>query len=470
MLHTRALPLIVAGLVVASTAVPAFAQGGDSYFDFLMARRLESQGDTNGALAALERAAAGDPKAAEVKAEIASFQLRRNKRDEAEKAARDAIALDDQNTEAHKVLGLIYAATADTFNGRAQAAQFAASAKEAITHLERAVGDVSGASDINLHYTLGRLYMRMGETSKAVDALTRVVNQNPGSVQGRLSLAQAYAAADDLEGAISTLAIIVDEEPRVASTLAQYLEEAGLLKEAADSYTKAIALQPMSRELKFRRVAALFNAKDFGQAATFAADAQAQHPEDLRFPRLRARALFETGATARAFGILEPTAKAFPKDTATQFALADMYNDAGRDADAERTMRQLIDVDPANAEALNYLGYLLANQGRQLDEAIRLVQRALDADPGNPSYLDSLGWAYFHRGDMEQAEKYLAPAAQQLPRNATIQDHLGDVLARRGRWQDAVAAWTRALQGDSGAINRPGVEKKIQDAKGRSNR
>jgi len=470
MVITRAYPLILAGLVAASTATPAFAQSGDSYYDFLMARRLESQGDNTGALAALERAASADPRAAEVKAEIASFQLRRSKRDEAEKAAREAIALDDDNTEGHRVLGLIYAATADTFNGRAQAAQFAASAKEAIAHLERAVADLSGASDINLHYTLGRLYMRMGDNAKAVAALTRVVDQNPGSVQGRLSLAQAYAAGDDLQGAIDALDIIVDEEPRVASTLAQYLEQAGLLEEAAATYTKAIALQPMSRELKFRRVSALFSAKDYAQAAAFAAEAQTQHPEDLRFPRLRARALFETGATARAFAILEPAAKAAPKDTPTQFALADMYNDAGRDADAERTMRQLIDGDPGNAEALNYLGYLLANHGRQLDEAVRLVQRALEADPGNPSYLDSLGWAYFHRGDMDQAEKYLAPAAQQLPRNAVIQDHLGDVLAKRGRWPDAIAAWTRALETDSGDLDRAGVEKKIQDARGRSNR
>ena len=470
MFITRAYPLLVAGLVAASTATPAVAQSGDAYYDFLMARRLEAQGDNTGALAALERAAAADPRAAEVKAEIASFQLRRSKRDEAEKAAREAIALDDKNTEGHKVLGLIFAATADTFNGRAQAAQFAANATEAIAHLERAIVDVSGASDINLHYTLGRLYMRMGDTSKAVDALTKVVNQNPGSVQGRLSLAQAYAAADDLKGAISTLDIIVDEEPRVASTLAQYLEQAGLLTEAAETYTKAIALQPMSRELKFRRVSVLFSAKAFAEAATFAGEAQTQHPDDPRFPRLRARALFETGATARAFGILEPAAKAYPKDTATQFALADMYNDAGRDSDAERIMRQLLDVDPGNADTLNYLGYLLANQGRQLDEAIRLVQRALEADPGNPSYLDSLGWAYFHRGDMDQAEKYLAPAAQQLPRNAVIQDHLGDVLARRGRWVDAIAAWTRALEGDSGDINRAVIDKKIQDAKGRTNR
>ena len=75
MLNSRAYPLIVAALV-ASTATAATAQTADSYYDFLMARRLEAQGDNTGALAALERAAAADPRAAEVKAEIASFQLR----------------------------------------------------------------------------------------------------------------------------------------------------------------------------------------------------------------------------------------------------------------------------------------------------------------------------------------------------------------------------------------------------------
>ena len=121
-----------------------------------------------------------------------------------------------------------------------------------------------------------------------------------------------------------------------------------------------------------------------------------------------------------------------------------------------------------NADALNYLGYLLADRGQQLDEAIRLVRRALDIEPNNPSYLDSLGWAYYRRGDYDDAEKYLTPAAQQMPRNATVQDHMGDVLAKRGRWQDAIAAWTRALQGDGDDVNRPALEKKINDARGKT--
>jgi Flp pilus assembly protein TadD len=127
----------------------------------------------------------------------------------------------------------------------------------------------------------------------------------------------------------------------------------------------------------------------------------------------------------------------------------------------------LVSIEPGNADALNYLGYLLADSGRQLDEAIRLVRKALDIEPNNPNFLDSLGWAYYRRGDYEDAEKYLTPAAQQMPRNGTVQEHYGDVLAKRGRWQDAIAAWTRALQGDEGDINKAAVEKKIADARGK---
>jgi tetratricopeptide (TPR) repeat protein len=457
---------VAAGLLWLWIGGAAAAQAPAAYFEFLMARRLEAQGDQTGALAALERAAAADPASAEVRAEIASFQLRRNRRADAESAALQALTLDDDNLEAHRVLGLIYAANVDAMNARTPQAQVEASARQAITHLERAAGEAAAGTDIQIYYSLGRLYLRTGEPAKAVDAFSRVVNQNPTSAQGRLSLAQAYADADDIKSAIETLAVIVDDEPRVASTLAQYQEQAGLLKEAAQSYTRALVVEPMNRGLKFRRIATVFSDGNYAQAAAFAAEAQAQHPDDLRFPRLLARAVFEGGDPARAVTILEPTAKAYPKDTATQLALADLYSDAGRDGDAERTLRQFLEVEPANAEALNYLGYLLANRGRALDEAVRLVERALVADPGNPSYLDSLGWAHFRRGNLNDAEKYLSPAAEQLPSNSVVQDHLGDVLAGQGRWLDAISAWTRALAGDGG-IDRTVVEKKIQDARGK---
>lgn len=451
--------------VLAALAVPAGAQTPNAYFEFLMARRLEAAGDHEGALAALQRAAAADPSSAEIRAEIASFQLRRNRRPEAEAAALAALKLDEANLEAHRVLGLLYAASADAMNPRTAASQFETTARDAIRHLERVASDPTAG--IEIHFSLGRLYLRTGEVAKAVDAFIRVVNQNPGSIQGRLSLAQAQAAAGDLKSAVDTLDAIVDDEPRVASTLAQYQEQAGLLDEAVENYTRALALEPTNRGLKFRRIAALFNAGEYERAAELAAEAQAQHADDLRFPRLRARALFQDGDVARALDVLEPTAKANPRDAGTQVALADLYRDAGREADSERVLRQFLQVEPSNAQVLNHLGYMLAESGRQLDEAVRLVERALDVDPGNPAYIDSLGWAHFQRGDLDAAEKYLLQAAAQMPENSEVQAHVGDLYARRGRWADAIAAWTKALEGDAVGIDRAAIEKKIRDAKAR---
>ena len=109
--------------------------------------------------------------------------------------------------------------------------------------------------------------------------------------------------------------------------------------------------------------------------------------------------------------MLEGAARTFPKDSNTLYQLADMYKDAGRHPDAEKALRQLLSAEPANANALNYLGYLLALRGDRLDEAIDLVRKALVAEPDNGAFLDSLGWAYFRKGDLGEAEKYLGQAA-----------------------------------------------------------
>jgi tetratricopeptide (TPR) repeat protein len=466
---THAAFIALGAALVLTLPRPVVAQTStDAYFDFLMARHLEAQGDAKGAQAALEKGAATDPRSAEVRAELAAFFLRRDAADDAERVAKEALQLDGANSEAHRVLGMLYAARSED-TGRGQAAQTAAAelVTQGIAHLERVVENPAGLTDLNLQYTLGRLYTRAGQTDKAIQALTRVVNENPLSVQGRLALAQAFVAARDMNNAIQALQEIVDDEPRVANMLGQFQEQAGRWKDAADSYTKALSVAPNSRELKVRRIGALIGAKDFGRAADFAGQAQTQHPDDLRFPQLRAHALQQLGDTVRAIGVLEPVARSNPNDATTQLSLADLYSNAGRKTDAERTVRQLVSIEPGNADALNYLGYLLADSGRQLDEAIRLVRKALDIEPDNPNYLDSLGWAYYRRGDYDEAEKYITPAAQQMLRNATVQEHYGDVLAKRGRWQDAIAAWTRALQGEEGDINKAAVEKKIADARGK---
>ena len=440
----------------------------EAYFDFLNALRLEKSGDNGGAQAAFEKVVKEDPQSAEARAELAAFHLRRDADDAAERVAREALGLDSSNSQAHRVMGLLYAAKSEE-SARAQQLQAAAGqVRDAIEHLEQVDQNPVALPDIEVIYRLGLLYTRSGQTDKAIASLSRVVAQNPRFAQGRLDLAQAYLVARNIGSAITTLEEVVDDDPRVAGTLGRLQEQAGRPKDAAESYTKALSVQPNSRDLKVRRISALVAAKEYATAADFASQAQAQHPGDLRFPQFRAHAMLQMGDAPGAITVLEPVARSNPNDAATQLSLADLYSTAGRKNEAERTVRQLVTLEPGNADALNYLGYLLADRGQQLDEAIRLVRRALDIEPDNPNYLDSLGWAYFRRGDLDQAERYLMPAAQQLPRNSTIQDHLGDVHAKRGRWEDAIAAWTRALQTADTDASKATIEKKISDARGKA--
>ena len=123
-------------------------------------------------------------------------------------------------------------------------------------------------------------------------------------------------------------------------------------------------------------------------------------------------------------------------------------------------MREVFRIDPKHAQALNFLGYGLAERGTNLDEALALVQRALAVDPWNGAYLDSLGWVYVRMGRYGEARQPLEQAARTFPHDPTVLDHLGDLYRSLGERELAVAAWTRAI--DAGAADAPAVRAKIE--------
>jgi tetratricopeptide (TPR) repeat protein len=108
---------------------------------------------------------------------------------------------------------------------------------------------------------------------------------------------------------------------------------------------------------------------------------------------------------------------------------------------------------------------MLAERGERLNESVDLLKKALTIEPENGSYLDSLGWAYYKSDKLDLARENLERAAGQLKTNSVIQDHYGDVLFKLTRYDEAIAAWTRALSGDNDAIDRPSIDKKIKSAK-----
>ena len=134
-----------------------------------------------------------------------------------------------------------------------------------------------------------------------------------------------------------------------------------------------------------------------------------------------------------------------PDDAAAHLALGAFQERSGRFPDAEGELRKAIALDPKSAEALNYLGYSLADRGERLDEAVDLIKRALDLDPWNGAYLDSLGWAYFREGKLDEAGDPLEKAVREFPRDPSVLEHIGDYREKRGDLAAAKGFWQRAL-------------------------
>jgi tetratricopeptide (TPR) repeat protein len=165
----------------------------------------------------------------------------------------------------------------------------------------------------------------------------------------------------------------------------------------------------------------------------------------------------------QAIGVVKDALRAKPDDVDLQFELGAALDRSGDKTGAEATFLALLEKHPDHTGAMNYLGYMWAEQGTNLERATALLTKAVAQEPGNGAYLDSLGWVYFRRGKLDLAEKYLNQAAQNLPRDATVHEHLGDVLAKRGDTTRALSLYRVALTLDPESKDEATLRSKIAE-------
>jgi tetratricopeptide (TPR) repeat protein len=119
----------------------------------------------------------------------------------------------------------------------------------------------------------------------------------------------------------------------------------------------------------------------------------------------------------------------------------------------------VLQLDPKHAESYNYIGYMYAERGQNLTEAVQMIKRALDLDPQNGYFVDSLGWAYYQQGRYPEALTELQRAVSLAKEDPVILDHLADAYIKNGRTEEAVATWERALKAD-----KPDTEPAVYEA------
>jgi tetratricopeptide (TPR) repeat protein len=162
----------------------------------------------------------------------------------------------------------------------------------------------------------------------------------------------------------------------------------------------------------------------------------------------------------KALDILSQGLSVDNRNVRLHFRVGVIQDKAGRKNDAIAAMKNVLELQPEDAEALNYLGYTYAELGIHLDEAENLVRSALRIKPNDGYITDSLAWVYYKQGRYEEALDWLKKAETLVPDDPVILEHLGDVHLKLKRQEKAIQYYQRSLELNE--KDREQLEKKIR--------
>jgi len=263
-------------------------------------------------------------------------------------------------------------------------------------------------------FALGLLSLQMNKPAQAQENFEQLLEDKKRVAEAQYYLAQSYEVQNELDKAlkwykeIRNAQFTFEAELRIALILAKQgdLEEARLRLQniSPDSLDKELRVYLAEGEM-------LNNAKQYEEALELYTEALQQLTDNNRL--LYARAL-----TAEKLGRID-------------FAIKDLES--------------IVKREPANAQALNALGYTLVDKTPELERGLVYIKAALKHVPDDPAILDSMGWAYYRLGNYDEALKYLRRAFAQL-KDAEIAAHLGEVLWVAGKREEAQEVWKSALQ------------------------
>ena len=205
--------------------------------------------------------------------------------------------------------------------------------------------------------------------------------------------------------------------------------------QALDAFAR---VAPSSNYARALREAAnlLISNGDINTTNVFFERQRVTHPQGREISFTFHADTLEALGSDEARNVLTTALSEFPKSTRLLFARATLLERRGLFNQAETDYRQILNLAPGDAGALNALGYALTNNTTRFSEAADLLEEALTKDPRNPAIIDSLGWAYFKLGKKKQAELLLKEAYKQYP-DPEVAAHLIELLWSQGRTLEA---------------------------------
>lgn len=340
---------------------------------------------------------------------------------------------------------------------------------------------------------LGKAYFGLRKLDKALETFESALKLDPANVGTKFYIAYVHEEKGDTQEALASFRKLLDETYKPAGKyspqefedrvlfqrhMAFIYQDSGELDKAIEEFRGILSMQDKPENYR-SLISALRQAHKNAEALQLSAEGLKKNPDDKYLALANSQLVSEVEGFDKAQKLAQALIDKNPKDIdyyvsfsqicleakryteaeealkkaleisggneMIQFQLGAVYERAKSYEQAEEQFLQIIKKNPRNAGALNYLGYMWADRGVRLDEALEHIKQAVELDPNNGAYLDSLGWVYFKLDRLPEAEQYLGEALRRVKNDATIHEHMGDLYFKRGQFSKAEEAWQQAI-------------------------
>lgn len=309
-----------------------------------------------------------------------------------------------------------------------------------------------------------QIFIARSEFPLAIDCYTRLMRNNSyGEVYGRtLSLLYYYNKEYD---EAETLLMKLLHTSMGDFELHYYLGLVFTAKKmddlARNEFEKSLALQHNNKDA-WRELINIFVRKK-------------SYDEALAVARRYTNALPDEAHAWRMQGYIQSLQKNYPDaisafrkalgidslDAFTWFELGSSFERNKQIDSAVTIFKKVLKLRPDDPSTLNYLGYMWAEKGINLDTAKSYLEIALDMDPENGAFLDSYAWVYYQLGQYDSAETYINRALEKINDDPILYHHLGDILMKQEKYGSALPAYRKSIE--LGSENAQIIRKKIID-------
>lgn len=432
---------------------PALALLGDVYL---------ATSDFDKAVSTLETAVTLAPDDLDLLTKLAESLFLADRLDEAATRFEEVVSQDPDNPVTHLRLGQIYRQQMEYEKAR--------------ENIEMADRAAPGSPDIG--FELALLDRDEGRFEEALEKFTQLLQDSektrytPQEVQLRQQLLTHVAIVQSFMGrymdAVETFTSMKEllrgrDDGTVDTYIVDTLRMGDESQEALDWAVEARRTFPENRQLKIDEADLVAELVDRDQGAGLLREMLTGTEDDGDVYSTLVGVYERDDDYVDAQAVLDEMLDNLRDDETALFLQGALYERQENIDGAEAAFRRALEINANNPATLNYLGYMLADRNRNLEEALGMLKTAVAADPINGAYLDSLGWAYYRLDQLDLAERYLTRAVLFSDSDPTLHEHLGDLYRKTGRIELAREAYQRSLERAEKDDERMRVREKLNE-------